>query len=41
MADALRPLVQNRLVLFGTTLILLIVLLALCADLVAPYDRRK
>jgi peptide/nickel transport system permease protein len=38
MGDALRPLLRNRLVLFGTTLILLIVLLAACADLVAPYD---
>ena len=38
MGDALRPLLWNRLVLFGTTLILLIVLLALGADLVAPYD---
>jgi peptide/nickel transport system permease protein len=38
MGDALRPVLRNRLVLFGTTLILLIVLLAVCADLVAPYD---
>ena len=38
MGDALRPLLRNRLVLFGTTLILLIALLAACADLVAPYD---
>ena len=38
MGDALRPLLRNRLVLFGTGLILLIVLLAACADLVAPYD---
>jgi peptide/nickel transport system permease protein len=38
MGDALRPLLRNRLVLFGTALILLIVLLAACADLVAPYD---
>ena len=38
MAEALRPLVRNRLVLFGTGLILLVVLLALLADVVAPYD---
>jgi peptide/nickel transport system permease protein len=38
MGDALRPLLRNRLVLFGTGLIVLIVLLAACADLVAPYD---
>jgi peptide/nickel transport system permease protein len=38
MADALRPLVQNRLVLCGTSLILLVVLLAVLADVVAPYD---
>ncbi len=38
MAEALRPLGRNRLVLFGTGLILLIVLLAAFADLVAPYD---
>jgi peptide/nickel transport system permease protein len=38
MGDALRPLLRNRLVLFGTSLILLIALLAACADLVAPYD---
>ena len=38
MADALRPLVRNRLVLFGTSLILLVVLLAVLADVVAPYD---
>ena len=38
MADALRPLVRNRLVLFGTGLILLVVLLALLANVVAPYD---
>ncbi len=38
MVDALRPLLRNRLVLFGTGLILLVVLLAAFADLVAPYD---
>src|SRR5262245_12647482 len=38
MAEALRPLVRNRLVLFGTGLILLVVLLALLANVVAPYD---
>ena len=38
MAEALRPLLRNRLVLFGTGLILLVVLLAAFADLVAPYD---
>jgi peptide/nickel transport system permease protein len=38
MADALRPLLRNRLVLFGTGLILLVVLLAIFADVVAPYD---
>jgi peptide/nickel transport system permease protein len=38
MADALRPLVRNRLVLCGTSLILLVVLLAVLADVVAPYD---
>jgi peptide/nickel transport system permease protein len=38
MADALRPLVRNRLVLVGTSLILLVVCLALLADVVAPYD---
>lgn len=38
MAEALRPLLRNRLVLFGTALILLVVLLAAFADLVAPYD---
>src|SRR3990172_11969482 len=37
MAEALRPLLRNRLVLFGTALILLVVLLAAFADLVAPY----
>jgi peptide/nickel transport system permease protein len=38
MAEALRPLWRNRLVLFGTGLILVVVLLAAFADLVAPYD---
>jgi peptide/nickel transport system permease protein len=38
MVDALRPLLRNRLVLFGTGLILLVVLLAVFADVVAPYD---
>ena len=38
MVDALRPLLRNRLVLFGTGLILLVVLLAIFADVVAPYD---
>jgi peptide/nickel transport system permease protein len=38
MAEALRPLFRNRLVLVGTGLILLIVVLALLADVVAPYD---
>ena len=38
MAEALRPLLRNRLVLFGTGLVLLVVLLAGFADLVAPYD---
>jgi peptide/nickel transport system permease protein len=38
MADAIRPLVRNRLVLFGTALILLVVVLALLASVVAPYD---
>ena len=38
MADALRPLFRNRLVLFGTGLILLVVMLAIFADVVAPYD---
>jgi len=38
MAEALRPLWRNRLVLFGMGLILLVVLLAAFADLVAPYD---
>ena len=38
MADALRPLVRNRLVLGGTSLILLVVLLAVLANVVAPYD---
>ena len=38
MVDALRPLLRNRLVLFGTGLILLVVLLAAFADVVAPYD---
>jgi peptide/nickel transport system permease protein len=38
MADALRPLVRNRLVLCGTSLILVVVVLAVLADVVAPYD---
>jgi peptide/nickel transport system permease protein len=38
MADALRPLVRNRLVLGGTSLILVVVVLAVLADVVAPYD---
>jgi peptide/nickel transport system permease protein len=38
MVDALRPLLRNRLVFFGTGLILLVVLLAIFADVVAPYD---
>jgi peptide/nickel transport system permease protein len=38
MGEALRPLVRNRLVLFGTGLILLVVVLAVAADVVAPYD---
>ena len=38
MGDVLRPLLRNRLVLFGTGLILLVVLLAIFADVVAPYD---
>ena len=38
MVDALRPVLRNRLVLFGTGLILLVVLLAVFADVVAPYD---
>jgi len=38
MVDALRPLLRNRLVLFGTGLIFLVVLLAVFADVVAPYD---
>jgi len=38
MAEVLRPLVRNRLVLFGTGLIVLVALLALLADGVAPYD---
>jgi peptide/nickel transport system permease protein len=38
MADALRPLVRNRLVLCGMSLILLVVMLAVLADVVAPYD---
>src|SRR5262249_61644577 len=38
MAEAFRPLVRNRLVCLGTGLILLVVLLALLANVVAPYD---
>jgi peptide/nickel transport system permease protein len=38
MAEALRPLVRNRLVLFGAGLIVLVALLALLADGIAPYD---
>jgi peptide/nickel transport system permease protein len=38
MGEALKPLVRNRLVLFGTALILLVGLLALLASVVAPYD---
>jgi peptide/nickel transport system permease protein len=38
MADALRPLVRNPLVLCGMSLILVVVVLAVLADVVAPYD---
>jgi peptide/nickel transport system permease protein len=38
MVEALRPLVRNRLVLFGAGLIVLVALLALLADGIAPYD---
>src|SRR5207247_5364359 len=35
---ALRPLLRNRLVLFGILLVLALVLLAALADMVAPYE---
>src|SRR5262249_48912523 len=38
MAEALRPLVRNRLVLFGAGPILLVVLLALLANVAAPSE---
>ena len=38
MPEALSPLVRNRLVCFGMLIVLLVAVLAVFADLVAPYD---
>ncbi len=38
MREALRPLLRNRLVCFGTLIVLLVIVLAVFADVVAPYD---